>query len=149
MNRRIPPDRAIPAILLTDGPESTRQATRAGWTIGTLIEPGRGNTLAQAMTGHACALIWTDADWAIILPVDPAIPRERTATAGDNTDTASFSAVTAMPDEPDADTIRMPVIGLADPDGHRRATRADLLDKWHRITQAAAKRKHDAAVNHQ
>lgn len=137
---RIPPDRSMPAVLLTDGPDTTATAHAHGWTITATISTARTARLAHAMTGSRRALIWHGRGWTISLP----LPAPGTsARQADATPTGHIPAV--IPDEPDAPTRQLPVIDPTGPaagghgtDGPR--TRADLLAQWRSITQAATRR---------
>lgn len=137
---RIPPDRSMPAVLLTDGPDTTASVHAHGWNIADTIDTGRAARLAHAMAGSRCALIWHGRGWTISLPL-PA--NDTTSVRSDATPTGHIPTV--IPDEPDASTRELTAIvptghaaGGHGTDGPR--TRADLLAQWHSITQAAARR---------
>lgn len=142
---RIPPDRSMPAVLLTDGPDTTATVHAHGWNITATIDTGCAARLAHTMTGSRRALIWHGRGWTISLP----LPAPETATGtsarqADATPTGHIPAV--IPERPDAPTQQLPVI---DPPGHATGghgtggagTRADLLTRWRSITQAATRRK--------
>lgn len=139
---RIPPDRSMPAVLLTDGPDTTATVHAHGWNITATIDTGCAARLAHTMTGSRRALIWHGRGWTISLPLPAPGTSVRQADA---TPTGHIPAV--IPDEPGAPTQQLPVI---DPPGHATdghgtggaGTRADLLTRWRSITQAATRRKH-------
>ena len=66
---RIPPDRSMPAVLLTDGPDTTATVHAHGWNITTTIDTARAARLAHSMTGSHRALIWHGRGWTISLPL--------------------------------------------------------------------------------
>lgn len=78
---RIPPDRSMPAVLLTDGPDTTATVHAHGWNITTTIDTARAARLTHTMTGSHRALIWHGRGWTISLPL-PA-PRRPPAQAHD------------------------------------------------------------------
>lgn len=110
---RIPPDRATPAVLLTDGPDTTATAHAHGWNITATIDTGRAARLTHAMTGSRRALIWHGRGWTISLPL----------TA------------------PDTPTRHLPADAQEEhPTAGRIGTRADLPARWRSTTQAATRR---------
>lgn len=143
---RIPPDRSMPAVLLTDGPDTTATVHAHGWTITATISTARTARLAHAMTGSRRALIWHGRGWTISLPLPaPGTAAGTSVRQADATPTGHIPAT--LPGEPDAPTQQLPA--TAPPGqaagGHgpgRAGTRADLLDRWRSITQAATRRKH-------
>lgn len=138
----IPPDRSMPAVLLTDGPDTTATVHAHGWTITDTISTARTARLAHTMTGSRRALIWHGRGWTISLPL-PA-PGTATGTSARQADTTPTGQI---PERPDASTQQPPA---TDPPGHATdghgtggaGTRADLLAQWRSITQAAARRTH-------
>lgn len=136
----IPPDRATPAVLLTDGPDTTATVHAYGWNIADTIDTGRAARLAQAMAGSRRALIWHGRGWTISLPLPAPAP-----APGQSDATPTGHIPTVIPNEPDASTRQLPAIA---PTGHTTGdhgtdsprTRADLLAQWHSITQAATRR---------
>lgn len=137
---RIPPDRSMPAVLLTDGPDTTATVHAHGWTITATISTARAARLAHAMTGSRRALIWHGRGWTISLPLPApagamvAPPRPADGTPG-HTPTG--------PEPPTRQTPAGAPPGQAAGDHGTGApgTRADLLDRWRSITQAATRRK--------
>lgn len=109
---RIPPDRSMPAVLLTDGPDTTATVHAHGWNITATIDTARAARLTHTMTGSRRALIWHGRGWTISLPL-PA-PETTTGTSvrqADATPTGHIPAV--IPERPDAPTQQLPVICFA------------------------------------
>ncbi len=113
---RIPPDRATPALLLTNNPGDATQAATQGWNIHTRLADGRAARLARIMAGARGALIWQGQDWTISLPL---------ATRSEPKEQPDHGPRAATPTTAKAPSPRQP------------GTRADLLAQWSRITTAA------------